>query len=364
MLELADLTVTYGDLTAVDGVSLDVRDGELCCLLGPSGSGKSTLLRAVAGFETPDRGRVRIDGRDVTDVPPHRRPTSMVFQDWALFPTKSVIENVAFGPKMRGVGRRDRRAAAREALELVEMTDYAGADPTDLSGGQRQRVALARSLVVEPDLLLLDEPLSSLDRGLRETMQVELKRIHDRVETTMLYVTHDQNEAFTLGDRLGVMDDGELVQVGTPEAVYTDPVDRFVESFLGSPNLLDCRVVDVDGGATLETPLGVRVPAPIDTDGLAPGDGLVVSLRPERLSVTAEAAPATDGGAGASVPATVVERVYRGSDVRLRLSAGEAELFVERPIDAGGGLAAGDEVRVRWAPEAATYFDASGARRR
>jgi spermidine/putrescine transport system ATP-binding protein len=362
MLELDDLTVTYGDLTAVDGVSLNVRDGELCCLLGPSGSGKSTLLRAVAGFEPPDRGRVRIDGQDVTDMPPHRRPTSMVFQDWALFPTKSVAENVAFGPKMRGVGRADRRAAAQEALKLVEMTDYAEADPTDLSGGQQQRVALARSLIVEPDLLLLDEPLSSLDRGLRETMQVELKRIHDRVETTMLYVTHDQNEAFTLGDRLGVMEAGRLVQVGTPEAVYTDPVDRFVESFLGSPNLITCRVVDVDEGPTVETPFGVRVPAPVDPDRLTLGDDLVVSLRPERLSVTAVPAAATDGGTGASVLATVVERVYRGSDVRLRLSVDETELFVKRPIGADGGLAAGDEVTVRWAPDEATYFDTSGAR--
>jgi spermidine/putrescine transport system ATP-binding protein len=363
MLELDDLTVTYGDLTAVNGVSLEVPDGELCCLLGPSGSGKSTLLRAVAGFETPERGRVRIDGRDMTGVPPNRRACSMVFQDWALFPGKSVIENVAFGPKMRGVERATRREAAREALELVEIAGYAEADPTDLSGGQRQRVALARSLVVEPEVLLLDEPLSSLDRQLRETMQVELKRIHERVETTMLYVTHDQNEAFTLGDRLGVIEDGRLVQVGVPEAVYTDPVDRFVESFLGSPNLLECRIVAVDGGPTLETPLGVRVPAAVDPDGLAPGDELVVSLRPERLSVE-PAATAADGGVHASAPATVVERVYRGADVRIRLSAGETELFVERPIGDGDDLAAGDEVTLRWAPDEATYFDASGARRR
>ena len=364
MLELTDLTVAYGDLTAVDGVSLDVREGELCCLLGPSGSGKSTVLRSIAGLETPATGQIRIGGTDVTDAPPHRRDCSMVFQSWALFPNKSVLENVAFGPKMRGVGRAERHERARGTLALVEMEEYATADPTDLSGGQRQRVALARSLVVEPDLLLLDEPLSSLDRRLRETMQVELKRIHDRVGTTMLYVTHDQDEAFTLADRLGVMNDGRLVQVGDPETVYTDPTDRFVESFLGATNLLGCRVVAADGRPTVESPLGVRFRAPVDPTGLSVGDNLVVSLRPERLSVApARTEAAADGGA-VSTTATVVERVYRGADVRLRLSAGETELFVERRVGAEGDVAVGDEVRVRWAPSEATYFDATGARRR
>jgi spermidine/putrescine transport system ATP-binding protein len=292
----------------------------------------------------------------------------MVFQDWALFPHKSVLANVAFGPKMAGVGRERRRERARDRLALVEMADYEDATPDQLSGGQRQRVALARSLAVEPDLLLLDEPLSSLDRQLRETMQLELTRIHDEVETTMLYVTHDQDEAFTLGDRMGVMDAGRLVQVDAPSTVYDDPVDRFVESFLGTTNLLDCRVAAVDGGgAVLDTPVGGEVRAPVGADGLAVGDSVTVSLRPERLSVAVrESAPAAveDGGTATDdvvLTGTVTETIARGAQVRVRLSVGETTLFVERPVGEFHGEP-GDPVTVRWAPEEALYFDAAGER--
>jgi spermidine/putrescine transport system ATP-binding protein len=393
VLELDSVTTKYGDFTAVDDVSLSVADGELFCLLGPSGSGKSTVLRTIAGFETPTAGTVRIGGVDVTGTPPYDRDCSMVFQEWALFPDKTVVENVAFGLKMAGVGETARRERAHELLDLVEITAQAEARPAELSGGQRQRVALARSLAVDPDLLLLDEPLSSLDRKLRETMQIELKRIHDRVGTTMVYVTHDQDEAFTLADRLGVMDAGKLIQVDRPASVYEDPTDRFVESFLGSTNFLDCRVAGIEAGSgvALDTPLGVTVRAPLtgsETD-LAVGDVITMSLRPERLGIapasgaadsarpnvtTPEASPVEDGGRSAdpagtdgpgeavAVAGTVAETIHRGSDVRLRLSVGEATLVAAEPVESGRSRSVGDGVTVRFRPAEAVYFDASGAR--
>jgi spermidine/putrescine transport system ATP-binding protein len=284
---------------------------------------------------------------------------------------------------MRGVGTAERHETAREKLSLVEMSEYGDATPDELSGGQKQRVALARSLAVEPDLLLLDEPLSNLDRRLRETMQLELKRIHDRVGTTMLYVTHDQDEAFTLADRLGVMADGRLVQVDAPETVYDDPTDRFVESFLGSTNFVDARVERVDDRPLLDTALDASLPAPVDPDGLAPGDRLAVSLRPERLSVvhvgehgsarTDDAAagspvgspPAVeDGGTDERVSVTgeVREAVHRGATVRVRLRVGETDLFVERPATAERSVGPGDRLAVRFDPREALYFDDEGER--
>nr|WP_227738907.1 ABC transporter ATP-binding protein [Halorientalis pallida] len=370
MLELDGITTRYGELTAVDNVSLRVETGELFCLLGPSGCGKSTILRTVAGFETPAAGRVSIGGTDVTDRPPHERDCSIVFQDWALFPDKSVLANVAFGLKMQGVGKTERRERARERLELVEIAEYADAAPAALSGGQKQRVALARSLTVDPDLLLLDEPLSNLDRRLRETMQLELTDIHDRLETTMVYVTHDQNEAFTLADRMGVMNDGRLVQVGEPATVYDDPRNRFVESFLGSTNFLSCRVAGAGDRPMLETPLGVRFRAPIDGADLAVDESVVVSLRPERLTVEhpttgsrSEPTAVEDGGADTvTVTGTVTETIHRGSDVRIRLSVGDADLFVEEPVATGLTVAAGDRLALRWSPGEAVYFDTAGER--
>ncbi|ERH04288.1 MAG: ABC-type spermidine/putrescine transport system, ATPase component [Halorubrum sp. J07HR59] len=234
VLQLDNIEKSFDGLTAVDEVSLSVAEGELVCLLGPSGCGKSTTLRTIAGFEAPDTGTVHINGRDVTTTPPDDRQCSMVFQDWALFPNKTVLENVAFGLKMDGVSVADRRNKAQETLSLVEMSDHAGDMPRQLSGGQKQRVALARSLTLDPEILLLDEPLSNLDRKLRESMQLELKEIQRQTEKTMVYVTHDQDEAFTLADRIGILNEGRVVQTGAPAEVYTDPTNQFVESFLGT----------------------------------------------------------------------------------------------------------------------------------
>jgi len=369
LLELTGLVKRYGDLTAVDGLDLTVERGELVCLLGPSGCGKSTTLRMIAGFETPDEGTVTLavdgDATDVTDRPPNERGTSMVFQDWALFPNKTVAENVAFGPKMHGVNREQRRATAREMLEVVEMGDHADDDPTALSGGQKQRVALARSLALDPELLLLDEPLSNLDRRLRETMQLELKSIHERLDTTMVYVTHDQDEAFTLADRIAVVDDGRVRQVGAPETVYTDPDALFVESFLGTSNFVDARVTATDGDrATVAFPFDARLRVP-GGNAVSPGDTVTASLRPERLSVAVEtvrADGATRSRGGLRFEATVASRLHRGSRYRYELTAGDTSLVTHRRIADRLDVEPGDGVTVRCDAADVTLFDADGRR--
>jgi len=396
LLELDGITVQYGALTAVDDLSLSVERGELLCLLGPSGCGKSTTLRTIAGFETPDAGRIRLgeDGTptEVTGVPPNGRDTAMVFQDWALFPNKSVRENVAFGLKMDGVADADRQTRAEEMLSLVEMTDHADDDPTQLSGGQKQRVALARSLAVDPALLLLDEPLSNLDRRLREDMQLELKSIHERLETTMVYVTHDQDEAFTLADRIAVVNDGSVEQVGPPASVYTDPETLFVESFLGTTNLVDCTVrraqtptetADAqvaDGGrVALETPLGEPLFAPAAEATVSEDDHVTASLRPEQLSV-AEAGETDDDGdaigdrgvtsggdaAGDGLTATgsVESRLHRGSQVRYEIAVGEETLVTHRRIADQLDITEGDRVAVACPAASISFFDAEGRRLR
>jgi len=382
LLELDGITVQYGTLTAVDDLSLSVERGELLCLLGPSGCGKSTTLRTIAGFERPDAGRVRLGGgdtpTDVTGTLPNDRDTAMVFQDWALFPNKTVRENVAFGLKMDGTPETDRRARADEMLSLVEMTDHADNDPTQLSGGQKQRVALARSLAVDPTLLLLDEPLSNLDRRLREDMQLELKSIHERLETTMVYVTHDQDEAFTLADRIAVVNDGRVEQVGPPASVYTDPETLFVESFLGTTNLVDCTVrrarapaetADAqvaDGGrVALETPLAEPLFAPATETAVSEDDHVTASLRPEQLSVgVARDGTVGDDGDGLATTGTVASRLHRGSQVRYEIEIGEETLVTHRRIADRLEVTEGERVAVGCPAESISFFDAEGRRLR
>ena len=402
-LEVDSIVKRYGDLTAVDGLSVSVEEGELLCLLGPSGCGKSTTLRTIAGFETPDSGQVRLGGdgalRDVTSRPPNERDTAMVFQDWALFPNKTVAENVAFGLKMDGVDRATRRDRAREMLELVEMTPHADDRVTGLSGGQKQRVALARALAVDPALLLLDEPLSNLDRRLRETMQLELTEIHDRLATTMVYVTHDQDEAFTLADRIAIVDDGQIEQVGPPAEVYTDPETLFVESFLGTSNLVPGEVTGFEAGrATVETPLGVSLSAP--GGAVAVGDRVTASLRPEHLSVTTAVAradgsgqsdatgqadgarqsdeagqgdntgqsdvarQATDTGQQLRLRGRVVSRLHRGARYRYEIEVGTETVVTRRRVADRLGVEPGADVVVGCARDAVSFFDSDGRRLR
>jgi putative spermidine/putrescine transport system ATP-binding protein len=238
-IRLVDLAKRYGGVRAVDGVSLEIARGEFFTMLGPSGSGKTTTLRLIAGFELPDQGRVELGGQDVTQLPPYARDVNTVFQDYALFPHMTVLDNVAYGLRIKRVGRGERRRRAAEALEMVRLPDVGGRKPAQLSGGQRQRVALARSIVNRPRVLLLDEPLGALDLKLRQEMQVELKRIQSEVGITFVYVTHDQEEALTMSDRLAVFDAGRIVQVGAPADVYERPATEFVAGFVGTSNLLE-----------------------------------------------------------------------------------------------------------------------------
>jgi len=279
-----NLTKSFGALRAVDNVSLKVERGELFFLLGPSGCGKTTLLRVLAGFYAPDAGRVFFDDREVTEVPPHRRNTGMVFQNYALWPHMSVRENIAFGLEMHHVPAAERRERVERALEIVQMHDYADRSPNQLSGGQQQRVALARALVLEPDVVLMDEPLSNLDAKLRLELRDQIRRIHDHLGLTMIYVTHDQSEALSMADRLAVMNAGRIEQVGTPREIYNRPLSRFVADFIGEANLLPGRVVEAGEEVVVETAAG-RLRATAACAGAAPGGEVVCIIRPERLDV-------------------------------------------------------------------------------
>lgn len=352
-LTLSRLQKEYGDITAVDGISASINDGELLCILGPSGCGKSTTLRMIGGLVSPTEGNVQMDGNDITDEPPHQRETSIVFQDWALFPYKTVLENVTFGLKMKGVGKAERIDRAKELLETVYMDGYEESMPADLSGGEKQRIALARSLAADPNVLLLDEPLSNLDKRLREQMQIELKEIHDTFEKTFIYVTHDQNEAFTLADRIAIMNDGEIVQIGSPQEVYNNPNNRFVEEFLGDTNILH-GTVNRATDASLLVSLGTGGTIEIDDDTeteVTEGDDVEVSLRPEILDVQT----ISDGqkqvqadGSSNCVSGTVNSVLHRGSSVRYNIEVGDGELFVERQIGNESDLHEGDPIELSW----------------
>jgi putrescine transport system ATP-binding protein len=297
-VELDQVSKRFGDFLAVDSVSLQVERGEIFCLLGASGCGKTTLLRLLAGFETPSAGRLLIDGQDLATVPPYERPVNMMFQSYALFPHMNVERNVAFGLEQEGVSKPEVRRRVGEILEIVRMGAYLKRKPHQLSGGQRQRVALARSLVKRPKLLLLDEPLGALDRKLREHTQFELINIQQQLGVTFVVVTHDQEEAMTLGTRMGVMDHGQIVQIGTPRQIYEFPATRFVADFIGSVNLFDGRLIE-------DEPDYVRVqcadlPASVLVDhGIsAPPDApLWVAVRPEKIMLSHEATISRDNWA-------------------------------------------------------------------
>jgi putrescine transport system ATP-binding protein len=291
-LRIQGITKTYGKVYACDDVSLDIYRGELFALLGGSGSGKSTLLRILAGFEKPDRGRILIDGADVTDVPPYERPVNMMFQSYALFPHMTVEQNIAFGLKQDRMPAEQIRRRVAEMLELVKMAELGKRRPDQLSGGQRQRVALARALAKQPKILLLDEPLGALDKRLREHTQFELVNIQERVGTTFIMVTHDQEEAMTMSSRVAVMDAGRIVQVSTPAALYEYPATRFVAEFIGAVNIFDGRVASIDEGKGLVRvqcdALGRELVAR-HSDPIPPGTAVSVAVRPEKIDVHEQA---------------------------------------------------------------------------
>jgi len=332
---LRGLVKRYGATTALGGVSLDVAPGEFFTLLGPSGCGKTTTLRTVAGFVTPDAGDVLIRGACINDVPPHERRVGLVFQSYALFPHRTVRQNVAFGLRMRRVGRQDIERLVADALALVQLPDAGGRYPRQLSGGEQQRIALARALVTRPAVLLLDEPLGALDKNLRDSMKLELKRLQRDVGVTTIYVTHDQEEALTMSDRLAVMRSGRLEQVGTPRDIYETPATVFVAGFIGSTNLLAGKS---RGGGAVECAGRTIATA---AGALAPGAEVTIAIRPERIRLGGESHLDND------VAATVAHVVYEGQTVRYVLAAdGGLEL---QAVELGQPrFAAGNRVRAGW----------------
>jgi len=312
-VRIANVTKKFGDFVAVDDVSLDIRRGEIFCLLGGSGSGKTTLLRMLAGFERPSVGSIQIDGADMSAIPPYERPVNMMFQSYALFPHMSVEKNVAFGLEQEHLGRDAIRRQVGEILDIVKMGAFGARKPHQLSGGQRQRVALARALVKRPKLLLLDEPLAALDKKLREHTQFELLNIQQRLGVTFIVVTHDQEEAMTLGQRLGVMNQGRIAQVGTPSDIYESPATRFVADFIGSVNMFEGRV-SAEGSDFVRidcAELGCQVRAERAL-GCARGATVWTAIRPEKINLSRQ----NVGGAAAApenaVRGTVREIAYMG----------------------------------------------------
>ncbi|GAA0231632.1 ABC transporter ATP-binding protein [Cryptosporangium japonicum] len=321
-IELRGLRKTFGDVEAVAGIDLEIPDGEFFSLLGPSGSGKTTLLRMIAGFELPTAGQVLLHGTDVTTRPPYDRDVNTVFQDYALFPHLTVVGNVEYGLRVKGVGKKERRQRALEALESVRLAGYGDRRPGQLSGGQRQRVALARALVNRPKVLLLDEPLGALDRALRLEMQVELKQLQRDVGITFVLVTHDQDEALTMSDRVAVVRGGRIEQIASPAGLYEHPDTDFVAGFVGVTNLLSGPVA-----AALV------------------GSEDMVSIRPEKIRIF-PLSEAQDGPEG-----TVLEEIYLGASTRyvVDLDAG-GQLVVQRQNEDERGIRRGDRVRLSWQP--------------
>jgi putrescine transport system ATP-binding protein len=343
ILDIVAATKRFGAVTAVDNVSLSVEPGELFALLGPSGCGKTTLLRLIAGFEQPDGGRILIDGSDVTAMPPYRRPVNMMFQSYALFPHLDVAGNIAFGLKQEGMERTRRDARVAEMLALVQMSDYARRRPHELSGGQKQRVALARALAKMPKLLLLDEPLAALDRKLREETRLELIGIQERVGTSFLVVTHDQEEALGMASRIAVMNRGQVVQVGSSADIYERPNSRFVADFVGAVNLFDGTLVAGFNALALVVP-GIDAPVPLpETVDLPEGAAVALAVRPEklRLAVTRPQGPA--------VAATVASINYQGgvSIVHLTAASGQA-LKAQMASAPAAAYGRGDQVWASW----------------
>jgi len=368
-LELRELRKRFGEVEAVGGLDLELQSGELMTLLGPSGCGKTTVLRLIAGFEAPDEGRILFHGEDVTGQAPQRRGFGMVFQNYALFPHLSVFENVAFGLKAHGQAAAEIGARVERTLARVDLPGFGGRRVQELSGGQQQRVALARALAIEPPLLLLDEPLSNLDAALRERTRVELREILKSVGITALYVTHDQEEAFDLADRIAVMEGGRLRQVGMPEELYDRPVDRFVAGFVGRANVLSGTLeVGPSGAPSARLAAGPAWPVTSKAGRGEAGQAVEIVIRPEDLLLVAAGEPATasDAAAGSEVaagpepaaasgvlPGVVQERLFRGASVTYRVEIADGTVLeVEAERDAA---ALGERVAVRPRPGARVH---------
>jgi spermidine/putrescine ABC transporter ATP-binding subunit len=348
-VRLERVSKRFGDVIAVDRFSLDVPSGELLCLLGPSGCGKTTLLRMIAGLDQATEGTILIAGEDVTEMPPDKRDTAMVFQNWALFPHKSVFENVLFGLRMRGVRRADARDRINKYLELVRLPGLEERMPGQLSGGQQQRVALARALIVEPKVLLLDEPLSNLDLKLRQQMRFEIRQIQRSLGITTIFVTHDQMEALEISDRIAVLSSGAIEQIGAPSEVYSQPHSRFVAAFVGESNFVEGQVISEDA-ANLKLSTSAGLTVRLRSSGLLhEGDDAVLCIRPEHISLAATAGP-TPATTENVFRGTVALKAFMGAIVRYHVELAKgSQMFIDRPNSAGEEVFdIGDEVFVSW----------------
>jgi len=343
-----------GETLVVKDLNLSIGKGEFLTMLGPSGSGKTTCLMMLAGFETATHGEIKLGGRGINNIPPHKRGIGMVFQNYALFPHMTVRENLAFPLEVRKMSKSEIEAKVKRALDMVQMGEFGGRRPAQLSGGQQQRIALARALVFEPELVLMDEPLGALDKQLREHMQYEIKHIHESLGVTVVYVTHDQSEALTMSDRIAVFNDGVIQQLAAPEVLYEKPENAFVAQFIGENNRLNGRVTAIDGRtASVELPGGIKVNALAVNCGGA-GSNTMLSIRPERVLIG-------DDGASNTMEGHVVELIYLGDHIRCRMEVAGTNDFIVKIANshAHAALKVGERTPVGWVTEDCRALDAA-----
>jgi spermidine/putrescine transport system ATP-binding protein len=354
-ISLDTVTKRFGKLVAVRRVSLDIKEGEFFSLLGPSGCGKTTTLRMIGGFEQPDEGRILLRGKDVTAVPPNRRNVNMVFQHYALFPHMSVADNVSFGLRIKGTPKGEQRDRVKEMLEIVRLTGLEKRKPAQLSGGQQQRIALARALVNRPAALLLDEPLGALDVKLRKQMQLELKRIQSELGTTFVYVTHDQEEALAMSDRIGVMNEGVVEQIDNPRKIYEHPATAFVADFIGSLNALDFHVDEVTDGRLVSRVSPTERVVVAAVNGHGQGDSLKIAVRPERIRIDPAGRPAPEDGS--RLEGVLADVVYLGSLTQFHVDTKIGRVLSYRMNEEGGlPLESGGNVVLTWPEEGSSVL--------